>query len=437
VEPTIARSSRSAPSRPGLRRLSSGILAAALGTAAAAVALAPAPALAAAQPTQLSAQCLAASAQRYSAVPWAQQQLAAQRVWNLTQGAGQIVAVVDSGVSGTAPGLASAVLPGRNVLTGASGDRDCLGHGTFTAGLIAARPVPGTGLVGVAPQARILPVDAVSPARAESAEPATSSSATAAGIVYAVDSGASVVDVSTAATPGPSAALQQAVAYAEASNVLVIAPVSVSAGANVASYPADYPGVVAVSAVDAAGAPVAAAGPGAHVDLAAPGVALISARARGGGEVSGSGAALATAFVAGTAALVRSYYPRLPAADVAQRLEDTADRPGTTLPDPQLGYGIIDPYTAVTTVLPGESGGRQPAVTPARAIYLPPQRRPDTWPRTGVLIVCGFLLAGLLAGGTAARVIRHGRRRGWRSSFSAPPRRNSDPAGRTYRAGCS
>ncbi|HUD37602.1 MAG TPA: type VII secretion-associated serine protease mycosin [Streptosporangiaceae bacterium] len=370
---------------------------------------------------QPSSQCLAASNRRYRAVPWAQRQLAAARVWSLTQGAGQLVAVVDSGVSGTAAGLAGAVLPGRDILTGGSGDSDCLGHGTFTAGLIAARPTPGTGLVGVAPQARILPVDVVNPAEDESSDPVTSSSAVAAGISYAVKAGASVIDVSTAATPGPSLALSQAIAYAEARNVVVVAPVSTSDGtnpANVVSYPAAYPGVIAVAAVDSSGAPLNAAGRNARVDLAAPGDGLTSIGPRGPGDISGNGAALATAFVAGTAALVRSYYPNLSAAQVGQRLELTADQPGTALPNPEVGYGIVDPYTALTTVLPQESGGQAPAVPPAPAIHLPPQVPPDTWPLTAALIVCGLVLGGLLTGGIVVHITRHGRRNGWRSSFS-------------------
>lgn len=402
------------------------LLAAALSAAAASVTLAPAAAMAAAMshhrhaaspPVIRSAsQCLAASFRRYRAVPWAQRQLAPDRVWNLTTGAGQVVAVVDSGVSSAARGLAGAVLTGRDVLGGNGGNSDCLGHGTFVAGLIAARPTPGTGLAGVAPGARILPVDVVDPAQAESAHPVTSSSAVAAGIRYAVSSGATVVDVSTAATPGPSPELRAAVAYAQARNVVVVAPVSTATGTsttNVVSYPAAYPGVIAVSAVDSSGSPVAAGKRGVRVDLAAPGAALISIGPRGPGDISGDGAALATAFVAGTAALVRGYYPHLSTAGVVHRLEVTADQPGVTLPDPQVGYGTVDPYTAVTTVLPEESGGLPPNVPAARPLHLPAPRPPDTWPVTAALLICIVVVAGLAAGGTAAHIRRHGRRRNW------------------------
>jgi len=182
---------------------------------------------------------------------------------------------------------------------------------------------------------------------------------------------------------------------------------------NVVSYPAAHPGVIAVSAVDASGTPVAAGNRGVRVDLAAPGAALISIGPRGSGDISGDGAALATAFVAGTAAFVRSYYPHLSAAGVVHRLEVTADQPGATLPDPQVGYGTVDPYTAVTTVLPEESGGLPPNVPPARPLHLPPLRPPDTWPVTTAVLICMVVVAGLLAGGAAAHIRRHGRRRDW------------------------
>ncbi len=230
-----------------------------------------------------------------------------------------------------------------------------------------------------------------------------------------------MVDVSTAVTPGPSPALRAAVAYAQGRNVVVVAPVSTATGtntANVVSYPAAYPGVVAVSAIDAGGTPVAAARQGVRVDLAAPGAGLVSISPRGPGDISGDGAALATAFVAGTAALVRSYYPKLSAAAVVHRLEVTADQPGVTLPDPQVGYGTVDPYTAVTTVLPEESGGLPPAVPAARPLHLPPLRRPDTWPVTAAILLCLGVGCGLLAGAAAAHIRRHGRSRNWQPAQS-------------------
>ncbi len=350
-------------------------------------------------------QCLQPSATVSRAIPWAQQQLQPAAVWNFTQGGGQVVAVLDSGVSATAPALSGAVLPGLNAVTGGNGDTDCTGHGTFAAGIIAARPAPGGGFAGLAPGASILPVDV-----ADANGPVTSQ-AVAAGLRFAAGNGATVVDISTDAAPGPSPALSAAVAYAAARNVLVIAPVGAGqqSQADQVSYPAAYRGVIAVSAVDATGTPTAAAGPGVRVDLAAPGAQVQSTGPRGPGLVTADGAAVATAFVAGTAALVRSYYPTLSAAQVAHRLEVTADRPGTTLPDPQLGYGAVDPYTAVTTVLPEESGASPPTAPPPAPPRLPRPAPADTWPATAALIVCGTAAFCIAVGIAAAHIVRHGR----------------------------
>ncbi|HEY2575895.1 MAG TPA: S8 family serine peptidase [Streptosporangiaceae bacterium] len=354
--------------------------------------------------------CAGTSAAVSTAVPWAQQQLRQSSVWDLTEGAGQTVAVLDSGVSATAPALASAVLPGLDVATGKPASTDCAGHGTFVAGLIAARPTAGSGFAGVAPQAQILPVNVIN--SNGDATPA----AVAAGIDFALAHGATVIDVCPAVTPGPSPTLAAAVATALARNVVVIAPVN-AAGVNNSdqtSYPAAYPGVVAVSVTDSSGTPAAGARAGVRVDLAAPGSNVTSIGPLGPGEITASGAALATGFVAGTAALVRSYYPRLSQARVVQRLEATANPPGDALPDPQVGYGIVAPYTAVTTVLPGESGGSAPLLSPAPSVHLAPPVRPDRWPITAALLICAGIAVGLVVCVAGSHILRHGRRRGWR-----------------------
>jgi membrane-anchored mycosin MYCP len=397
------------------RKAPAALLLAAIGLTSLAALAAPAttaarpagPARPAATARLLASDCVGVSRAVQTAVPWAQQQFRPTSVWGLTKGAGQTVAVLDSGVSAAAPALAGAVLPGLNTSTGHSADTDCAGHGTFVAGLIAGHPTAGSGFTGLAPQARILPVNVIN------ANGDATAAAVAAGIRYAVSHGATIIDVCPAQTSGPSPALQAAVAYAQASNVLVIAAVNAGGvnGANQVSYPAAYPGVIAVTAVDAGGTPQAAAGAGVQPTLAGPGYEVTSIGPLGPGEVTASGTALATGFVAGTAALVRSYYPGLSAARVAARMEATADPPGDSVPDPEVGFGVVDPYNAVTTVL----GTRVPAVPSPRPVRLPPLARPDTWPTTATVLIClGVALAvvGALAG---APIIRHGRRRQWQS----------------------
>jgi membrane-anchored mycosin MYCP len=362
-------------------------------------------------------QCIGRSGRPSTAVPWPQQLLQPARLWSMTTGAGQTIAVLDSGVSAAAPALAGAVLPGRNMLTGHPADTDCLGHGTFVAGIIAGRQVPGTAFTGMAPQARILPVDVVDTSGDVSGG-TVPAAALAAGIRYAVDGGATIIDVSAAATPGPSAALLAAVRYAAARDVVVIAPAS-GTGNNSSQngqtgYPAAYSGVLAVCAVDAQQVPSASSGSQARPDLAAPGVGVPGLGPHGLGQLTGTGPGIATAFVAGTAALVRSYYPQLSARQVVHRLEATADVPGTAVPSPQAGYGLVDPYTAVTTILPEESGGRAPRLQRTRAMRLSPPAAPDPWPVTAALIVCAAVVSGMAVAVAVAHVVPHGRRRGWR-----------------------
>jgi membrane-anchored mycosin MYCP len=367
----------------------------------------------------LGSNCVGVSQAVQAAVPWAQQKLRPVSVWGLTMGAGQTVAVLDSGVSATAPALAGAVLPGQNESTGKAANTDCAGHGTFVAGLIAARPTAGSGFNGIAPAARILPVNVIN----DNGDATTV--AVAAGIRYAVARGATVIDVSPAVTPHASPELQAAVAYAQASNVLVVAAINAGGtnGANQVSYPAAYPGVIAVTSVDAAGSPQSPPAAGVQPVLAGPGYQVTSIGPLGPGEVTASGPALATGFVAGTAALVRSYYPGLTAAQVARRLEATADPPGDTVPDPEVGYGVVDPYSAVTTVL-GTHAAAVPAVKPPR---LPPPVRPDTWPAIATVLICVFVALGLIGGAAAGPIIRHGRYRGWRPPPS-DPRYHSPPS---------
>jgi membrane-anchored mycosin MYCP len=367
------------------------------------------------KPKVAQSQCVRYSRAVSPLLPWAQAELRQSSVWRLTEGAGQTVAVLDSGVSAKAPALAGAVLPGLNIGTGKPADTDCGGHGTFVGGIIAARSQKGSGFAGIAPQARILPVDVLNPNQLESGNPVPSADV-AAGINYAVSHGATVIDVSPSVNPKPSEALQAAVARAVARNIVVIAAVGSSelGQSNEVSYPAAYPGVVAVVAVNASGAPTVAGALRVPVDLAAPGAAITSIGPLGPGQVTASGAALATGFVAGAAALVRCYYPQLSAAQVVQRLELTASPLGTSVPSPQAGYGVVSPYNAVTTVLPQESGGSAPTAPPARPIRLPAPQRSDTWPVTAAIIICAVVVMALIGAVATVRIVRAGRRRGWR-----------------------
>ncbi|WP_156753235.1 type VII secretion-associated serine protease mycosin [Actinokineospora pegani] len=398
-----------------------------LATAAATVVLAP---TAAAQqsvpglPTSNDA-CLPAPQGSATEVPWAQKQLAPHRVWPVSRGAGVVVAVVDTGVDSSVPQLAGGrVLPGIDVIApGARADSDCYGHGTFLAGIIAAGAGEGTAFVGVAPDATILPIR-VATAVGEGKPGALTPASMAQGIRAAVDAGARVVNIS-ASTAIDSPDLAAAVDHAEANDVVVVASASNGARDGATTpFPASYPSVIAVGAVDVAGARADFSQTGPHLSLVAPGVDVVSLGPKGPGHWQGSGTSYAAPFVAGTAALVRAYRPHLTAAQVKHRLEATANHPATTLPDPGLGWGTVNPMAAVTAILPGESTTAAPVVAPPAAQPPVPAPHDEVGPvlaGTGVVAVV-LLIPALVMG---SRLMSAARTRQWRRARTvqvAPPR---------------
>lgn len=346
-------------------------------------------------PVAAAQQCASPAGNYAGPVNWAQKLVGAQRLWPLTEGAGQRVAVLAPGVE------AAGQLAGR-VREAQSGD--CDGRGTFAAGIIAAQPDPDTTFAGIAPGSQVLSVRT-------QADP----DALAAGISRAVEGGASVIAVVTPAASG-SGALSAAVRNALSRNVVVV---SAAAGdkPGVRTYPSAYSGVLAVGAIDANGAVVSGES-GDHLSLAAPGADLVSVSAGGRGHRWGvGGAGFAAAHVAGAAALVRGYRPELTAEQVRTRLLVTAGGAGGAH-DPRQGWGVLDAYSAVTAELPagvaaplaGESTSAGPR--PTAAIAAGPVAPPPHDKLPGALAVLGVLAAGVAVVATAA--VRRGRARGWR-----------------------
>lgn len=283
---------------------------------------------------------------------WTTSESVPQQVWPVTEGAGVTVAVIDSGVQATAPDLSGTVLSGADTLTpGGNGDRDYApapGHGTLVAEMIAGQGTGG-GPVGLAPHARILPV------RVDEPGP-TSPAAVPAGIAYAVNHGASVINLSlgipsqfpTWCDP----AMQAAVSYALAHNVVVIASAgdtTVGGKTRIPVEPASCAGVLAVGGIEPTGQlwPNSSLEP--YVSVAAP-ADRIPVRGVNGQPGTGSGTSFASPLVAATAALIRSKYPKMPWYAVDQRIIGTA----TTVPPAKdndygfgYGYGILNVAKAV------------------------------------------------------------------------------------------
>ncbi|MEU8078875.1 S8 family serine peptidase [Catellatospora citrea] len=298
-------------------------------------------------------------------LPWAQQWLRPQRIWPLTQGAGITVAVLDSGVDAQVRQLLGRVEPGLDVLAGGRADDDCLGHGTFVAGIVAAGSQPEVGFAGLAPQARILPLRV----SADDDQPPPET-ALATAIRTAAQRGARVIVVGTPMVRA-GAQLRAALEEAQARDALVVAASWGSTDREVPVDPWVSERILSVGGFDPEGGLVS--GTAAPVDLMAPGAGVLSLGPRGSGHVVAGGNAYAAAYVAGAAALVRAHHPKLTAAQVKQRLLATADRVPRQVPDPQLGHGALDLYAAVTAVLPAERGAAVPSVPVPPADIARPQ----------------------------------------------------------------
>ena len=256
------------------------------------------------------------------------------------------MAVVDSGVDASLPAFTGHVTVGVDIVSGTGrGDTDCLGSGTAMAGIIAAKSQQENGFRGVAPDATVMPVRLVTADR----PPPPQDQATA--IQVAVSAGAKVIALGSYVD---SAEPLVAAAIADATHHDVVVVFGAPTGGVV--VPAD-PQVLRVGAVDVDGKLAEPYAPGA-VQVVAPGVNVTSLAVGGYGGFHGSGTEYAVAYVAGAAALVRAKYPNLTAPQVVRRVMTTADRPGTgasATPDPQYGWGMINPGVAVTREIPGEA----------------------------------------------------------------------------------
>jgi hypothetical protein len=351
-------------------------------------------------------------------VPWAQRLLDPGRVWPLTTG-GVPVAVLGTGVDAANAQLGSGQVSGGTDVTPAHSPAtvDCDGRGTFAAGIIAARADRRTTFAGMAPGARILPVRYVQAVRggADTVDP----NLVATAILAAVQAKVKVICIVVPAA-SDSPRLRAAVAAARTADALIVSPAVASgpaSGKPGTSYPTAGTGVLAVGAVDQAGAAVSTEA-GDYLGLAAPGKGLVSTAAGAAGAVGQvwpvDDSGYAAAYVAGAAALVRAYRPELTAAQVVARLENTADRPATGGHDPRLGWGVVNPYAAVASEGIDGIDSPRPSGPPSLVAAARPATRGQRRDRVlAAVALAGLVLAVLL--GLGAVTVARGRARGWRA----------------------
>ncbi|MCC2030689.1 S8 family serine peptidase [Microbacterium allomyrinae] len=310
-----------------------------------------------------------------------------EKAWETTRGAGTTIAIIDTGIGKGPVEFDGAVAGGTDVSgVGASDGRTPVGavdadHGSWVASLAAGRGTgPGTGMIGVAPEAELLSVSV------GFGSSATRSFADqiADAIRWSVDNGADVINMSlTTNLPDWPESWDDAFLYAfDHDVVVVVAAGNRGSGTTRVGAPATIPGVLTVAGVDPQGkASVNASTQGITIGVAAPSEDLIGVSADGR-LVQWDGTSGAAPIVAGIAALVRSAHPDLDADDVINRIVKTA-RPAaaaTERPDPLYGYGLVDAAAAVSATVPSVSANPMGSLEEwvrlyrrAQSVPLPPE----------------------------------------------------------------
>ncbi|MGW1257444.1 type VII secretion-associated serine protease mycosin [Streptomyces sp. NPDC002513] len=292
--------------------------------------------------------------------PWSLQRILLDQLRGQATGKGVTVAVIDTGVDDSNPQLRGAMAPGGGDFVGhTDGTQDDEGHGTRVAGIIAARPLKGTGFAGIAPDAKILSLRYTG-AQDKQGDSKTMSQA----INAAVAKGAKIINISSdTADKKDNTQLRNAVAAAVRSGALIVAAAGNDGadGRPADTYPASYPGVLAVAASDRNDERAFFSQAGDFVDVAAPGVGMVSTVPKGG-QCTADGTSFAAPYVAGVAALLKEKHPKWTAAQITTRIEETAGRPGRG-PNQFIGWGVVDPVAALSDdSTPGSAPASDPPV---------------------------------------------------------------------------
>lgn len=287
---------------------------------------------------------------------WAARKIGLPQVWEATTGdPGIVIATIDTGVNAI-PDLQNALVPGWDFVDNDGEAQDTHSHGTRVASVIAARGNNGIGMTGHCWGCRIMPIRVT-------AGGSVSAERIAAGINWATEHGARIINVSLSRVGSPDATEAQAVRNAIDRGVVVIASAG-NSGTETPQYPGAYPGVLAVGATDDADALYFWSSRGPWVALTAPGCHMVTDATTPPGTICGT--SFTPAAVSGVAGLLLSRNPSLTANQVVGALTSTAR------PVPGIAFGRIDPVAAFQQLgllaAPAQTSATPPRANPAVAL---------------------------------------------------------------------
>ncbi|MGB7876846.1 MAG: S8 family peptidase [Anaerolineales bacterium] len=265
--------------------------------------------------------------------------------WDLTTGSTTVtIAIVDTGVDYGHIDLAGKLVPGYDFVNNDASAQDDNGHGTHVAGIAAASSNNGTGVAGVSWGAHIMPVKVLN-----SSGGGTYAN-TALGVIWAVDHGAQVINMSLGGT-GPSSALADTINYAHSQGAVVVAAAG-NTGSNFVLYPARYPNVIAVAKTNSTNN-WDGSNYGPEIDIAAPGTLIFSTIV--GGYDYKSGSSMSTGYVSGLAAILKGVAGNASPDVIESQMETTALDIEFAGWDEYTGAGLVQMDAAIQLAWPPKS----------------------------------------------------------------------------------